>query len=103
MLPVGTYNALNSPRFSFRGSGFVVGDGNLVVTNAHVLPDAETTPAPQLAVLVNARGESATGRLATLIGVDRAHDLALLQVAGPPLPALRWPEPTPCEKAWTWR
>ena len=67
MLPVGTYNALNSPRFSFRGSGFVVGDGNLVVTNAHVLPDAETTPAPQLAVLVGSRGETAAGRLATLV------------------------------------
>lgn len=88
VLPVGTYNALNSPRFSFRGSGFVVGDGNLVVTNAHVLPEAGTTPAPRLAVLVNARGETASGRLATLVSVDQAHDLALLRLEGPPLPAL---------------
>jgi hypothetical protein len=37
-LAVGTYNATDNPRFGFRGSGFVVGDGNLLITNAHVLP-----------------------------------------------------------------
>ena len=58
VLPVGTYNPLNSPRFSFRGSGFVVGDGNLVITNAHVLPESGTTPEPQLAVLVNERRDA---------------------------------------------
>ena len=93
VLPVGTYNALNSPRFNFRGSGFVVGDGNLVVTNAHVLPEGKTSPEPQLAVLVAARGESAEGRRATLVGVDRTHDLALLRVPGPQLPALTLAEP----------
>jgi len=39
VLPVGTFNPLGSPRFAFRGSGFVVDDGSLLVTNAHVLPD----------------------------------------------------------------
>ena len=88
VLPVGTYDPLASPRFGFRGSGFVVGDGHLVVTNAHVLPDLKTTPPPQLAVLVAARGETAQGRRATLVQVDGTHDLALLRVEGPPLPAL---------------
>lgn len=88
VLPVGIYDPLGSPRFGFRGSGFVVGDGSLVITNAHVLPDAATTPAPQLAVRVTAQGESAAGRRATLVNVDRAHDLALLRIDGPPLPAL---------------
>lgn len=88
VLPVGTYNPINSPRFSFRGSGFVVGDGSLVVTNAHVLPNADATPQPQLAVLVNARVDSATFRLAKVVNIDRTHDLALLKLEGPPLPAL---------------
>jgi len=88
VLPVGTFDPLASPRFGFRGSGFVVGDGNLVVTNAHVLPDMKTTPPPQLAVLVAATGEMAQGRRAALVHVDDAHDLALLRVDGPPLPAL---------------
>jgi len=88
VLPVGTYDPLNSPRFSFRGSGFVVDDGNHLVTNAHVLPEPGNTPPPQLAVLVNSRGSSADGRLATVVSVDRDHDLALLRLEGPPLPAL---------------
>ena len=88
VLPVGTYNPLNSPRFSFRGSGFVVDDGSLVVTNAHVIPEQGTTPPPQLAVLVNARVDSAAFRLATVVHIDRTHDIALLKLEGPPLPAL---------------
>jgi len=88
VLPVGTYDPLGSPRFSFRGSGFVVGDGSLVVTNAHVLPEQNATPPPQVAVLFNARVDSAAFRLATVVSIDRAHDLALLKLEGPPLPAL---------------
>src|SRR5262245_47236488 len=38
VVAVGSYNPTDSPRFGFRGSGFVVGDGTLVVTNVHVLP-----------------------------------------------------------------
>ena len=38
ILPVGSFNPTDSPRFSFRGTGFVVGDGSLVATNYHVLP-----------------------------------------------------------------
>ena len=38
VLPVGTWNATDSPRFGFRGTGFVIGDGTLVATNFHVLP-----------------------------------------------------------------
>ena len=35
---VGTFKSANSPRFELRGTGFVVGKGNWVVTNAHVVP-----------------------------------------------------------------
>jgi len=94
VLPVGTFNALASPRFDFRGSGFVVGDGNLLITNAHVLPPSSIVPVPQLAVLVNPRGSSADVRRATLLHTDRVHDLALLRLEGPPLPALPLAEPS---------
>lgn len=40
---VGTFLATDNPRFRLRGTGFLVGQGSEVVTNAHVLP-AETTP-----------------------------------------------------------
>lgn len=124
VLPVGTFSATQNPRFGFRGSGFVVGDGTLVATNAHVIPDgADAGNPPQLAVLVrevdgerlvapaeaaaaNGRngldgpggpntpapggsGVAGTGvRLARLVAIDRAHDLALLRLDGAPLPAL---------------
>ena len=34
---VGKYRETDNPRFSLGGAGFVVGDGHLAVTNAHVL------------------------------------------------------------------
>ncbi|HZF80989.1 MAG TPA: serine protease, partial [Rubrivivax sp.] len=77
VLPVGTFNPLNSPRFTFRGSGFVVGDGALFLTNAHVLPDSSQAPVGQLAVLVMRPDGGRETRNATLLRVDRAHDLAL--------------------------
>ncbi|HRP67347.1 MAG TPA: serine protease, partial [Thauera sp.] len=39
VVAVGTYQRTRSPAFQFRGTGFVVGDGQLVATNAHVLPE----------------------------------------------------------------
>jgi len=99
VLPVGTYSATANPRFGFRGTGFVVGDGQLVVTNAHVLPPpaAEPESAPRLAVLAQnaAPGREAGDlRFATLAAIDRAHDLAVLRLDGPalaPLPLSREP------------
>ena len=91
VVPVGTYSPTATPRFGFRGSGFVVGDGHLVVTNAHVLPATEPESGTRLAVLAQnaAPGREAGDlRFGTLAAIDRTHDLALLRVDGPPLPPL---------------
>jgi serine protease Do len=37
---VGTYQQTRSPQFVMRGTGFVVGDGRQVATNAHVIQQA---------------------------------------------------------------
>ncbi|MBA4177487.1 MAG: serine protease [Leptothrix sp. (in: Bacteria)] len=93
LLPVGTFKATDSPRFGFRGTGFVVGDargeGTLVATNFHVLPDgADTTDGPRMAVLqVRGRGEAQV-RAARVVATDRVRDLALLRIEGAPLPAM---------------
>ena len=92
VLPVGLYNPLGSPRFAFRGTGFVVGDGRLLATNAHVLPE-DTAALQQLVLQIGgnrAAGQDAAleTRKLTVLAVDRLHDLALLQIAGAPLPAL---------------
>jgi S1-C subfamily serine protease len=95
VLPVGTFSATDNPRFGFRGSGFVFGDGTLLATNFHVLPSAsETDPNRRLVVVVPRPGAAATGtpaevRNATLLASDRARDLAVLKLEGPALPALK--------------
>lgn len=95
VVALGTYSATDSPRFGFRGTGFVVGDGNLMVTNAHVLPDtpaSQAEAAKQLVVVTRPASEPAP-QAATVIAVDKAHDLALLRFDGPALPALPLAQP----------
>lgn len=90
VLAVGTYNPLGSPRFAFRGTGFVVGDGTLVVTNAHVLPEGkDADPAARLTVALPGARADRDARAAAVVAHDPEHDLALLKIDGPPLPALR--------------
>lgn len=87
---VGTYDPLASPRFGFRGTGFVVGDGNLLVTNAHVLVEAngaETKAAFMVQLPTSADAPEPRG--AVVAAVDRTHDLALLRFDGAPRPTLR--------------
>ena len=38
VVAVGTFQTTRVPQFRFAGTGFAVGDGTLVATNAHVLP-----------------------------------------------------------------
>ena len=87
---VGTFNATDNPRFGFRGTGFVVGDGNLLVTNAHVLPelaggDGKTTLVVQFTTDAGAHDM----RPAVVAKVDVTHDLALLRFEGGPLSGFR--------------
>ena len=90
VLAVGFYTETQNPRFAFRGSGFVVGDGNLLVTNAHVV-ERGSDVASEVGLVVHTRADDAAQvrvRRAEVIEIDKAHDLALLRFAGDPLPAL---------------
>jgi S1-C subfamily serine protease len=92
VVAVGVFNPTGNPRFAFRGTGFVVGNGNLVVTNQHVLPEVIPPGGADgsLAVVLPRAGnvDVAGGRTARVLGIDREHDLVLLRVEGPPMPAL---------------
>lgn len=90
IVAVGTYQRTRSPAFQFRGTGFVVGDGRLIVTNAHVLPDTVATDKMEaLVIAVPGEDESAMARPVARIAADRERDLAVLRLeGGPPLPAL---------------
>lgn len=86
---VGTYKATNSPRFQLRGTGFLVGDGSRVITNAHVLPDDSAGTDGTALVIQRRNGPGDWEMLATaVLGKDVARDLALLSLASVGGPAI---------------
>jgi S1-C subfamily serine protease len=87
---VGTFKSTNSPRFALRGTGFVVGNGNLVITNAHVLPQSADEDV-EAGLVIQIRDGQNEWQLqpATLLEVDKQHDLALLRFEGPAAPAVK--------------
>ena len=93
VVAVGTYNPTGNPRFSFRGTGFAVAEGKQVVTNRHVLPGADEVGSNSRLVVALPRGadQQPEVRNAQVVGTDTDHDLALLQIDGPALPALAMP------------
>jgi serine protease Do len=91
VVAVGTYQRTRSPPFQFRGTGFAVGDGMLIATNAHVLPDVlESDKMEALVIVVPGEGQQVSVRGVSRVASDRSRDLAVLRLeAGPALPALR--------------
>jgi len=89
VLAVGFYQETQSPRFGFRGTGFVAGEGNLLVTNAHVIERSDKA-ANDGSVVVLSREPGGQGRIrrAEVVALDKSHDLALLRFDGSPLPVL---------------
>jgi S1-C subfamily serine protease len=86
---VGSFLRTRSPSVVFSGTGFAVGDGLSIITNAHVVPNnLDAAKMEQLGVVVGA-GLDFRFRPVRLVALDRAHDLAHLRLTeGPPLPAL---------------
>ena len=94
VVAVGTFQRGRAPPFQFRGTGFAVGDGTTVVTNAHVLPEmTDPSQMETLAILTATLAADGTGsgevREAKQVAVDPGVDLALLKIGGAPLPSLK--------------
>jgi S1-C subfamily serine protease len=88
IVAVGTYQKTRRPPAIFLGTGFVVGNGQYIVTNAHVVAvKVDSEKRESIAVFVG-HGELADIREATKVAEDLDHDLALLRISGPPLPPL---------------
>ena len=86
---VGTVQKTRYPPVRLMATGFVVADGQHVVTNAHAIPHILDTEGREfLAVLIP--GGKGSARSAQLLKRDLVHDLAVLRFSGPPLPALRF-------------
>jgi serine protease Do len=72
----------------YRATGFVVGNGRQVITNAHVIPEKLDVENNQSLAIFAGRGASAKARAVRVVRTDEEHDLALLEFQGPVLPAL---------------
>lgn len=89
VVAIGTFQQTRSPSADFRGTGFAVGDGLSVITNAHVLPASLNTDQKEMLGIITGEGANPTFRVAMVAGVDREHDLEHLRISGAPLPVLQ--------------
>ena len=85
---IGTVQKTRRPPARIAGTGFVVADGNYVITNAHVLPEKIDTAHLEYLAVFAGKGKQMSARQAVMVKVDKQHDLALLKFEGAPLPAL---------------
>ncbi len=83
---VGTIMPIRRPMAKFLGTGFVVGKGNLVVTNHHVLPDTMDISKREILVIFSGRGKQAESHEVRILKADPEHDLALLEIVEGHLP-----------------
>jgi len=94
VVAIGTFERTRSPQFQFLGTGFAVGDGSTVVTNAHVLPPLlDSARSEIIAIVLPGRTKDAKDevqvREGRQIAVDTGTDLALVKITGPALVPLR--------------
>lgn len=82
---IGSFQKTRSPSTIFTGTGFVVGDGLHVVTNAHVVGRELDAERKESLVVLIGGAEEAEARPAQLVMMDRTRDLALLRIDGTPI------------------
>ncbi len=86
---IGSFQKTRSPAVVFMGTGFAVSDGLNVITNAHVVHGIIDNGANDTLGIIIGKGETIEFRPATLVAMDKEHDLARLQIGGQPLPAMK--------------
>jgi len=85
---IGIHTPTSRPQNILRGTGFVIGDGHYVVTNAHVLPtELDDTLLQKMAVFIGS-GKEAKVRQAEIVVTSALYDLAILKLSGAALPAM---------------
>ena len=89
IVAIGAISEKPNPKSTILGTGFVIGDGTLVATNAHVVNQRifRTANKHQLSVFVG-QGRKVTKRQATIISTSELYDIAILRISGSPLKPL---------------
>jgi len=85
---IGTLQHQRKQRVQLLGTGFVVGDGNTVITNAHVVPTTVNTAKGEFIAVFFLRGKHTASRRAEEIARDEVHDISVLRIRGTPMRAM---------------
>jgi serine protease Do len=85
---VGTVQRMRSPPVNILGTGFVLDDGFHVITSAHVIPEILDVANKESYTVITGKGRDPEFRAATIVAIDKEHDLALLKFSGTALPAM---------------
>lgn len=80
IVAVGTFMPGRAPAASFLGTGFAVGDGSAIATNAHVLPASLDAAHLERLSVFQRSGNKLKRFDATIHAVDEDHDVALLKL-----------------------
>lgn len=88
VVAIGTRQPTRSPADLFSGTGFAVGDGLTIITNAHVVKAPVNAPDQGTLGIMIGQGEAPEFRVAVVTAMDEEHDLARLKIGGKPLPVL---------------
>ncbi|MFT5297972.1 MAG: serine protease Do [Colwellia sp.] len=86
---IGVHTPSGRQKNNLNGSGFVIGNGQYVVTNHHVLPKELDSNLLQKMAIFTGSGKNAKVRMADIIASSQLHDIAVLKVHGAPLPAMK--------------
>lgn len=89
VVAVGSYSAKDAPSVAYAGTGFVVGDGRTVATNAHVIEAVRRRDRLGQLQVFFPDASPLAGRPATVLAEDRFHDVALLRFEGAAATPLR--------------
>jgi S1-C subfamily serine protease len=85
---IGIHTPTSQPQNILRGTGFVIGNGHYIVTNAHVLPTILDDQLLQKMAVFIGSGKNAKVREAEIITTSALYDLAILKISGSALPAM---------------
>lgn len=85
---VGSYHFRDKPTIQYSGTGFVIDQGNTIVTNAHVVEAVRKDERIEHLRVFFADDDAVRGRPATVLAINSKHDVALIRFEGPPRPTL---------------
>lgn len=85
---IGTLERTRRPPVQLLGTGFVVGNGYYIITNAHVIPEILDEERREELMVFSGSGKQSKMHPAKVVSQDKVHDLTLLKI-GTKLPAMR--------------